>query len=258
MPSLRDFWMEIGSGDVTWGDPDTNLETGTTDIAYNGPEDCLYQHWFSWSDNSTQGGALDKTTEIRDVLFRRGAPPKYTISADTAANMQIALDALGTLEVEDWPLGIRVEQPTDGTNLTLTATNITFNSRTTAHVEWRGVGELTWIVSTGSDIEDARMYASKGGTITVQRPATLTVEGLINGSEVRVYDDDSAQQGNMGTELDGTESLSGTTFQYSHDGTANDVIVQMIADGYEEVLVPISLTNQDQTLVVETVAELNL
>ncbi|PUB82385.1 MAG: hypothetical protein DBP02_15135 [gamma proteobacterium symbiont of Ctena orbiculata] len=246
------------SGDVTWGDPDNNLETGGTDIAYAGQEDCIYQHWYSWSDNSAQGGALDKTTEIRDVLFRRGAPPAYTISADTQANMQSDLDTqLQDSEIEDWPLGIRVEGPSSGgPDLTLTANGVTFNSRTTMHVEWRGIGTLTWIVGTNSDIDESKIFSTKGGSVVVERPATLTVNGLINGSEVRLYDDNGTGN-NMGTELDGVETLSGTTFQYSHSGATNDIIVQMIADGYIEIQYPFQLNSNNQSLTLFPIPDLN-
>lgn len=245
------------SGDVTWGDSDNSLETGGTDILYNGSNDCMYAHFASWSDNSDQTGALNKNTEIRDVLFRRGAIPKYTISTGTPTTMQADLDSqLEDTEVEDWPLGIRVEDRTGSGNLTLTANGITFDPRTTEHLEWRGLGTLTWIVGTGSEIDETKIFSPNNGSVTVQRPATLTIEGLINGSEVRIYDDNGTN-GFFGTELDGIETLSGTTRQYSHDGSTNDILVQMIATGYEEVLISYTISNSDQTLTVIPKPDIN-
>jgi hypothetical protein len=235
------------SGDVTWGDPDNNLETGTTDIAYAGQEDCIYNHWFSWSDNSIQGGALNKTTEILDVLFKRGALPLYTIVSDTQANMQIALDALGAIEVGDYPIGIRIEAPSSGNDLTLIATGLTFNSRVSQNIEWRGAGILTWIVETGSDVDETKIFSATGGTFDIQRPASFTINGIINGAEVRIYDDDGIGS-DFGTELDGVESISGTTFIYSHNGVANGILVQMIHPAYVEIKIPFSLTSTDQIL----------
>jgi len=247
------------SGDIVWGDPDGNLETGGTDISYNGSTGCKYAYFCSWSDNSpnTSAGALDKTTEIRDVLFRRGAIPKYTINTDTQANMQSDLDTqLEDSEVEDWPLGIRIEAPTGGGDLTLTANGITFDPRTSENLEWRGGNELTWIVGTNSDIDETKIFVTAGGTVTVQRPATFTIAGVINGAEVRIYDDNGAS-GSFGTELDGIESNSGTTFQYSHDGTTNDILVQMLASGYVEVIIPYTLESSDQTLTLNPTVEIN-
>jgi len=233
------------SGDVTWGNSDNNLETGGTDISYAGQVDCKYQHWCSWSDNSPNSGALNKTTEILEVLFKRGALPKYTLALDTEANVQTALDALGTLEVEDYPLGIRVAGVTGQSNMTLTATNLTFNSRTSMQVEWRGSGVLTWVVSSGSELDDTKLYASNGGSIVVERPATFTVANLLAGSIVEIYDDEIANVGSHDTKLAYTNN-SGTSFQYSHNGASNDIILQVIKDGYKEIKIPFTLGSSDQ------------
>jgi len=170
--------FDTHSGDVTWNDPDNNLETGGTDIAYNGLEDANWSDWCTWSDNSagTNAGGLDKVTEIRDILFRRGARPAYTISADTSANMQSDLDTqLSDSEVEDWPLGIRVEAPTDGSDLELVFDNITFNSRTTDHLEWRGSGELTIVLENGSSIDSNKVWSQTGGTINIIDAPAVTI-----------------------------------------------------------------------------------
>lgn len=243
-------------GDVTWGNSDNNLEMGTVDVAFSGQEDCAYQHWCSWSDNSPNSGALEKVTEIRDVLFRRGALPKYTITSDTEVNMQAALDVLGTIEVEDYPLGIRVEAPSGGANLTLTATGITFNPRTTMQLEWRGVGQLTYVVSSNSELDESKLYSSGGGTIIIERPASLTINGLIVNSEVRIYDDDGVSN-SFGTELDGVESNPSNEYIYSHAGIINGIIVQIMVDGYVEIKIPLVLGSTDQTLTITPVVEEN-
>lgn len=248
--------FDTHSGDVTWGDPDNNLETGGTDIAYSGQEDCVYQYWCSWSDNSVQTGALDKVTEIRDKLFRRGALPKYTIDTDTQANMQIALDALGTLEVENYPIGIRIQEVSGGGTLSLTATNITFNQGITLELEWRGTGTLEWTVGTGSNLNDSKLYSSNLGSITIVRPSTLTVGGLVIGGELRIYDDDVGGN-DFGLELSGVESLVGTTYQYSHDGTINDILIQFMSDGYVEIVQPHQLDNTDQTVTLNLTEDTN-
>ncbi len=179
------------SWDITWWNSDNNLETWGTDIAYAGQEDCKYNAWCSWSDNSSVWGALHKTDHIRDVLFRRWAKPKYIIDDDTESNMQTDLDnQLQNSEVEDYPLWIRIFWTWD---ITLTANNITFNSRTSLNIEWRWTGELTWIVGTWSDIDESKCIATKWGTINIIRPYTVTVWGMEDGSKVTILDasDDS-------------------------------------------------------------------
>jgi hypothetical protein len=247
------------SGDVTWGDPDNNLETGGTDIAYTGQEDCLYSGWCTWSDNSAQTGALNKTTEIRDILFRRGAIPKYTIASDTESEMQSDLDTqLTDTEVEDWPLGIRIESPTGGGNIELTAKGITFSARTTEQLEWRGPGILTWIVDPTSELDESKIFSTGGGNITVKRISLFTIEGVVNGAEVRIYDDELVDPTNFDTELAGIEANVGTTFEYAHYGSSNDVIIQMIADGYKETKVSFTLGNANETLILIPIVDENI
>jgi len=187
------------SGDVVWFDSDTNLETGGVDVAYAGQENLLINHFGTWSDNSTgpNAGALDKVTEIRDILFRRGANPKYTISQNTQTAMQTDLDTqLASTVVPDWPLGIRIEPPTGGGDLELIADNITFDSRTTMQIEWRGTGTLTWVNKNGSATTASKLYASRGSTITVVEavPVKVTVKdintkALLQNARVLVYAD---------------------------------------------------------------------
>jgi hypothetical protein len=164
------------SGDVVWGDPDTNLETGATDIAYAGINDAVFSDFATWSDNSQgdNAGALDKTTEIRDILFRRGALPDDTISSGTESAMQTSYDGTATTR-PDWPLSFRIEAPTGGGDLNLT-TDKEFNSRITDHLEWRGGGTLTMTNIGDGDLDSAKCWSQTGGTIVVRQAVTLTVK----------------------------------------------------------------------------------
>ncbi len=216
------------SGDIVWGDPDNNLETGGTDISYNGSTSCKYAYFCSWSDNSPNTGALDKVSEIKDVLFRRGATPKYTIDSDTEVNMQSDLDTqLEDSEVEDWPLGIRIQAPSVGTDLTLTANGITFNSRTSENLEWRGTGTLTWVVGTNSEIDEDKIFSTGGGSVTVQRPAEITFSGMPTGSTVVVQDASDK------TELDRIQSSSGDFVTSVSVASINYII---ISDDYKPII----------------------
>lgn len=213
--------FDTHSGDVNWGDPDNNLEMGGTDVAFAGQTLCYYAQWATWTR------ALAKTTEIRDDLFRRGARPDLVIASDTPANMQIALDAVADTERRDWPLAIRVESPTGGGDLTLSADNVTFNSRCTLQVEWRGTGTLTWLNRNGSNLDSAKTFSSNGGTIAIVEDSVITLTNLQDASEVRVYDSSTNE------ELGGVESSSGGTFSLAvNQSVSTEVDVQVLSFGY--------------------------
>ena len=175
------------SGDCGWGDPDGNLETGGTDIAYAGQADCYYAAWAHWAENDNSGNVpLDKTTEIRDKLFRRGALPNETITTGTQAAMQTQLDALADSAIPDWPLGLRIEANTGGGGLELEADNITFSSRCTLELEWRGTGVLTWVQRNGSSLDSSKIYTPLGGTVTIVNsvPVVVTVKDVATGAVI--------------------------------------------------------------------------
>ena len=175
------------SGDCGWGDPDGNLETGGTDIAYAGQADCYYAAWAHWAENDNGGNVpLNKTTEIRDKLFRRGALPNETITTGTQAAMQTQLDALADSEIPDWPLGLRIEDKTGGGDLELEADNITFSSRCTLELEWRATGVLTWVQRNGSSLDSSKIYTPLGGTVTIVNsvPVVVTVKDVATGAVI--------------------------------------------------------------------------
>lgn len=171
--------FDTHSGSNCLGNPDNNLEMGTININFAGQLDCKYAAFNTWSDNSQNAtaGYLDRDSEIRDVLFRRGAIPKYTIASGTEEDMQLDLNTqLSNSEVEDFPLGVRVSEPASGLiDLELTADNVTFNSKTSEHLEWRGKGTLTWVLVNGSEIDTGKIFSTRGGSVLIKRDVTLTV-----------------------------------------------------------------------------------
>ena len=160
------------SGDCGWGDPDGNLETGGTDIAYAGQTDCYFAAWVHWAESDNGGNVpLDKITEIRDKLFRRGALPKETITSGTQAAMQVLIDGLADTEIPDWPLGMRVMDVTGGGNLELTFDNITFSSRCTMDLEWQSTSDLDIILENGASIDSTKVFTPLAGTVNlIQAP----------------------------------------------------------------------------------------
>ncbi len=167
------------SGDVNWGVPDGSLETGGVDILYAGASGCSYAHWVNFSDlDNNNSSALDADSEIRDILFRRGALPQEILSSATRSNMQVALDALANTEFPDWPHAIRVESPTNSQDVFLVADNITFAPEVSMQLEWRGVGELTWVLKNGSSLDLDKTFATDNGTITVITIPTFSIKCL--------------------------------------------------------------------------------
>lgn len=176
--------MDSHSGDINWGDPDNNLEMGGTDIAFAGTQGCLYAQWATWTR------ALNKPDEIRVDLFEKGALPDVTISSNTEANMQIALDAIASTVRPDWPLAIRVEAVSGGGDLTLTADNIVFDERVSIHVQYTGSDTLNWINANGSNASIGSVTG--GGTINFQEavPIVITVRDVTSNlpvQDARVY-----------------------------------------------------------------------
>ena len=164
------------SGDVVWGDPDSNLETGGTDIAYAGINDAVISDFATWSDNSggTNAGGLDPTTEIRDILFRRGALPDDIITTDTEANMQTDID--GTADSRpDWPLSYRIEPVTGGGDFELVLNDKTFDEDITLHLEYRGPDTLTIVNGVNSNFDVNKSFTPGGGTISVVEEVNVTV-----------------------------------------------------------------------------------
>ena len=211
------------SGDCVWGDPDNNLETGGTDIAYAGQSDCYYAAWVHWAEADNGGNVpLDKTTEIRDKLFRRGALPNETITSGTQAAMQTQLDALADSEIPDWPLGLRIEEVSGGGDLELEADNITFSSRCTLDLEWRGAGVLTWVQRNGSSLDATKIFTPLGGTVTIVNsvPVVITVKdvstgGVIEGARVLLTSDTG---GSLPYQASVTITRASTTATVTHTG----------------------------------------
>lgn len=230
---------------LEFGDPAGTVGIGGSSLVMNCPTNLNLNHWYAWGDSAN---AELTDTEIREELFEKGASPDITISTGTEGAMQTSLDAYADTVRGDYPLCIRINDVTGSGDLDLDADNITFDSLASIHVQWMGTGELTWTNLNGSD---ASIFSTPNdGTVSIINPAKLTIEGLINGCEIRIYENETPSDGSYNTELAGTEILSGTSYEYDHAGVANDIIVQMIATGYIEIVQNFSLIAADQTLTV--------
>jgi len=220
-------------GAGVFADPSGNASLGGLTILLVAPVMGYYNEWCSFD------GISLTDAQIREELFEKGA------LAETTITNQAGLDALASSVRPNVPCCIRV---TGNGTINLTADDVTFDSLSSIHVQYTGTGTLNWTNTNGSNASIGS--TPNGGTLNFINPATLTINGLINGCEIRIYDNETIDLGNNNTELDGTETLSGTTFQFNHSGASNEIVVQMIADGYEEVKELLTLNASDQTLIL--------
>ena len=137
-------------------------------------------------------------------------------------------------------------------------------------LSWGGSAQsqLMYVGATGYytvNSQNAGVWLARRGTGTVQYmtsdrgnqyfPAaqyTLTLTGLIAGSEVRIYITGSDAYGEMGTELAGVES-SGTTFSYAYTYNGDkyvDIVVHSLAYEYLRVQ-NILVTNANASIPVQ-------
>ena len=172
-------------------------------------------------------------------MFEKGATPEVTITN------QAGLDALAGTVRGNTPLAVLVNVA--GT-ISLSADNITFDPLCSIHVQYNGSGTLSWTNTNGANASIGSVTG--GGAINFINPATLTIEGIIDGAEIRIYDNEVVNDGNNDTELDGVENNVGTSFSFSHDGSANDIVIQMMASGYEEIRLDVTLDAVDRTIVL--------
>lgn len=221
-----------------FGDPAGTVSIGGVEIVLLAPINGSYANWAAWDG----ADAILTETEIREELFEKGA------LASTTITNQAGLDALADSVRPNVPCCIRVTG--DGT-INLSADNVTFDSLASIHVQYTGTGTLNWTNTNGSNASLGS--TTNGGTLNFINPATLTIDtnpDILSGAEVRIYDNENTTDSNYNTELDGVESNIGSTFQYAHSGTSNDIIIQIMKDGYEEIEIPYSIGSVDQSLTL--------
>lgn len=126
-------------------------------------------------------------------------------------------------------------------------------------------GGTSITVNNNNGSNATSQISTGGGTITFSNPKTVTIKFNFLGAnpanfEWRLYDD-SGVNGELGTvELAGAESKTTFTDElYNYEYTADDdVVLQVIADGYEEAIKYFTLINGNQTQTIDVVPETNL
>ena len=164
--------MSTHVGDFCFGDPDGNLDTGGTDIAYNASTVMDLSHWGTAS--AIGGGAPILPLNIRQALFENGAPQAISIASDTVANMQADIASYdGTTHNELHGMTYQIGEPDDANDMTLTITDQVFPDSVSCHIRWLGSGTLTIRNAGTSNAEIAS--TPSGGTVVLATVATLTV-----------------------------------------------------------------------------------
>ena len=218
--------------------------------------------------DSAQSETLGWNNEVRDKevvgSVTRNSSTVATITLTAQAAYAITAQETITLTVPTAVLvlgaGPLTATPTFVVGITSVETdlildNITFDALCSIHIQYMGTDTLNVRNTNGSNASIGS--TPNGGTINFINPATLTIEGVINGSEVRLYDNETPADHKFNTELDGTESNTGTDFVYAHPGATNTITIQMMADGYEELLTDFVLSSSDQTLTLFPKVETN-
>lgn len=204
-------------------------------------------------------------------FFERTVLPEVLIDADTVANQQAALDALSGTTYQNVNCAIEIRQATDATDYALELNNIQFvqnpNLRDIA-VKYVGPNTLTLINNGTSNAEitaapaeqdlDGTTVLTGGGSVVIENPAVLTIANVIAGAALTIFDDEDPDPQALGTILASEAAIAGTTYQFNHSKAGDDIVVQMIAAGYEEINQMVALTANDQAIVLEPKIEVNI
>ena len=257
---ITDNTFSTHSGDYSYGDADGSLDTGGTDISYSGSNGALYAWWATASTTSNPGSGIFSDTERRVEIFGIGAPATDSLSSDTEANMQIALDAIAPKAYSDVPLALNINRVAGFGDLSLDLDSVTFDSQVSCQVRWLGVAgeELTLVNNGTSNFDPSNIVAPYGGTVVVQNPATLTVTGVPTDGILTIYDndDDPADIQDLGATLQTTNPTTGADVTFGHSKDGDDIVIQFYKTGFKEVNISFILTSADQSLDISSLIQI--
>lgn len=230
---------------IDWGNIDSTVNLGGSTILIKALVNCLYNEWSTFS-----GADIPTDLEIRQDLFEEKAIATNIITSGTEASMQLQMDAYASTVGLNKECDFEIQAVTGDGNITVTLDNRTFSSLCSLHIRYLGTGTLTVINTNGSNC------SITSGNVVIENPSILTINDLVDGCEVRLYDDNVGGN-NLGTELAGIESNIGTTFTYKHAGITNNIAIQVIATGYNEILLKRTLVAANQNIAVSLIIDNN-
>ena len=205
--------LDAHSGDIRWGDSADNLEVFGTDINFPAAITTYFQDWATWTDYLTE-------IDIRTSLFEQGVRGEHIITVGTEAEMQLQIDAFANTVQPNSDCTFIIQVCIDG-DFTLSFDNITFNNRTSIHVQYIGVSTLTIINLNGSNTNSNNISVINGGIVVIQTPFIVTFTNLKPNSEVRIY-----EAGTM-NEVAGIE-LTGTSWSTSVTTSPIDYVIHSL------------------------------
>lgn len=222
-----------------FGDPSGASGVGGGSVLLNASQNGHLQHWASWD------GSYPTDVQIRGILFEKGALPETIISSNSLTNMQAAVNALSGTSYTDKPLIIRVEALSGGGDMLLNFDNITFDDKSSIHVQYMGSDTLSIVNLNGSNT--SIVSTPNGGNVNVINPSILTVQPLQVGTEVRLLESGTTN------EIGGIES-SGASYSITVQASSIDVVIHAL--GYLNIKEKnIDMTGGDLTLPVEQVID---
>ena len=210
-------------GQAQLGDPSGASGVGGSTLLLQAADESSYQYWAAFSG----ADAVLTETEIRETLFERGALADFTISTNTQANMQSALNSI-TDSQGDSPCCIEVEAVSGGGDFTLTSDKV-FDDLASIHFRYNGTADtLTLVNIDDTQLGNASIGAAPfGGSITIATRQTLTITAKDNStgsviSGARVYiKADSGGDLPVGTEIMNTTTngsgVATVTFDFTND-----------------------------------------
>ncbi len=242
-----------------FGDPAGTVAVGGTAVILIAPINGKWNHWATWGD---EADAVLTDSEVRVTLFERGALAEDTVSTDTEANMQIAMDAL-TVSRPDECLGVEVAAVTGAGDFEITS-DLVFDDLTSMHVRYNGSADTLRIVNvSGGNATDAKCGAPYGGVIEVatRQTLTITVKDLDTGAAVvgaRCYiKADTGGDLAVGTEIMNDTTNGSGIATVTHDYTSDQPIIGWIRKGsasplYKEGIIsgPLTSTALNQTVLM--------
>jgi hypothetical protein len=163
--------LDAHGGDIVFGDSDSNLEMGGTDIAFQGQAGCYYSQWFS-------GTSWISDEDLYEKLFLLTAKPTHVI------NNQSDLDAISGTTIPDSPIAIMLSPEIGASSFTID--NINFEDGTTVHIFSIATEPIT-ITTNNSNLDVSKIeLLNESATITIIKsvPVELTVLDLADSSEI--------------------------------------------------------------------------
>ncbi|WZE63618.1 hypothetical protein PANI_CDS0099 [Maribacter phage Panino] len=209
--------MTAHTGSHCWGENGTtsvDVSVGEQNVLVKAPVNGFWAEWWTW-----EGSNADITlSEIDNILFGEGAIPELIITTGSQSTMQSQIDAISGSVRGDSPLCILVEPVVGNGVLNLTADNITFNPKASIHIRYEGADTLNWTNSNGSNA------SRSSGNVNILNPSQLTITGLKNPTEVRVY--------NAGTQTEVAGQENVTTGIFSQTISVSNVDIVLLALSY--------------------------